>query len=349
MQTFWFTVITLMLTVYAILDGFDLGVGVIHHFAGKDERERHMMLRAIGPVWDGNEVWLVAAGGALFSSFPILYATSFSGFYLPLMMVLWLLMFRAIGIELRGHLDNRMWRQFWDFVFTGASALLSIFLGAALGNVIRGVPLNQEKFFFEPLWTNFLPHGQTGILDWYTVLTGLIALIALTVHGANYIALKTIGDVQRNARRIGKVGGLMFAIMALIGVLATLKVRPQMIENYNRHLWGWAIPLVAVGGLAGILYFRTRERDLAAFLSSSAAIAGMIGGAAFGLYPVVLPSTFGAQFDLTIWNASAQAYGLRIGVIWWSIGIVLAIAYFSFLYYTYRGKVSADADPASYS
>src|SRR6185295_6725546 len=138
----------LMLTVYVILDGFDLGAGIIHHFAAKTEDERRLILRAIGPVWDGNEVWLVVAGGTLFFSFPVLYAVSFSGFYLPLMMVLWLLMLRAIGIELRGHLDDPLWRQFWDFVFAVASALLAIFFGAAIGNVIRGVPLNSEGYFF---------------------------------------------------------------------------------------------------------------------------------------------------------------------------------------------------------
>src|SRR5262249_29174477 len=185
METFWFVIVAFVLTVYVILDGFDLGVGIIHHLAGKAEDERRLILRAIGPVWDGNEVWLVVAGGTLFFSFPVLYAISFSGFYLPLMMILWLLMLRAIGIELRGDLDNTLWRQFWDFVFAVASAMLAIFFGVALGNVIRGVPLNADKFFFEPLWTNFLPHGQTGILDWYTALTGGVAFVALAAHGAN--------------------------------------------------------------------------------------------------------------------------------------------------------------------
>ncbi len=201
-------------------------------------------------MWDGNEVWLVVAGGTLFFAFPMLYAASFSGFYLPLMMVLWLLMLRAIGIELRGHLDHPLWRQFWDFVFAVASALLAIFFGAALGNVIRGVPINADKYFFEALWTNFLPSGQTGILDWYTLLTSGVAFCALAAHGANYIALKTTGEVQARARHISKRAGWVFAALVIISLVATLRVRPQMMDNYQAHVWGWLIPLIVAGGFS---------------------------------------------------------------------------------------------------
>jgi cytochrome d ubiquinol oxidase subunit II len=331
-----------MLIVYVILDGFDLGAGVIHHFVGREERERALVLRAIGPVWDGNEVWLLAAGGTLFFSFPALYASSFSGFYLPLMMVLWLLMLRGIGIELRDHLESPEWRQFWDFVFWGASALLAIFFGAALGNVIRGVPLNAEKIFFEPLWTDFSPRGQTGILDWYTVLTGVVALVALAAHGASYIALKTVGEVQRRARAAGRITGGLFALLAAVSLFATLRVRPEMLNNYRAHPLSWVIPSAVAFGLVGIHYFRAKRRDLATFLSSSLAIAGMLGGAAFGLYPKVLPSTLGAENDLTVWNTAAQSYGLRIGAIWWAVGILLTTAYFVYLYRSVRGKIALE-------
>jgi hypothetical protein len=221
METFWFVAVALMLTVYVVLDGFDLGAGIIHHVAAKTEAERRGILRAIGPVWDGNEVWLIAAGGTLFFSFPVLYAASFSGFYLPLMMVLWLLMLRALGIELRGHVDDPLWRRFWDFTFAGSSAALAMFLGAALGNVIRGVPLGAERVFFEPLWTDFLPIGRTGILDWYTVLTGIVAFAALAVHGANYIALKTEGSVQMRARQVGQRAGWGFTVLVAISQAET--------------------------------------------------------------------------------------------------------------------------------
>jgi cytochrome d ubiquinol oxidase subunit II len=344
METFWFAVIALMLTVYVILDGFDLGAGIIHHFAARTEDERRLILRAIGPVWDGNEVWLLAAGGTLFFSFPVLYATSFSGFYLPLMMVLWLLMLRAIGIELRGHIDHPLWRQFWDFIFTVSSASLAIFLGAALGNVIRGVPLNADKIFFEPLWTDFLPRGQTGILDWYTVLTGIVALVALAAHGANYIALKTEGEVRKRASRISKFGAWIFAFLAILSLIATLQVRPQMIDNYKAHFWSWIIPLTVMAGAFGMHYFRMKGRDFPAFLSSSACIAGMLGGAAYGLYPTVLPSTLNPDYNLTIWNSAAQPYGLRIGVYWWAIGMIFATIYFTYLYRSFSGKVTSEGE-----
>jgi cytochrome d ubiquinol oxidase subunit II len=344
METFWFVVIAGMLSIYVILDGFDLGAGIIHFLAGKDERERTLILRTIGPVWDGNEVWLIAVGGTLFFSFPALYAASFSGFYLPLMMVLWLLMLRGIGIELRGHLENPLWKQFWDFTFSVASTMLAIFFGAALGNVMRGVPLNSERIFFEPLWTNFKPYGQTGVLDWFTILIGLTALVGLAAHGANYVALKTDGVLQTRARHISKWTGRAFVILAAVSLVATIRVRPQMMDNYMTRIWGMLIPLIVAVSLAAMQYYRARNRDFRAFLSSAASIAGMLAGIAFGLYPTVLPSTLGQEYDLTVYNSAAQSYGLRVGVIWWTIGIVLATIYFTYLYRTFRGKVTLEGE-----
>src|SRR6266581_2488522 len=178
MPTLWFILVAFTLIMYVLLDGFDLGAGIIHLVAARTDSERRLILRAIGPVWDGNEVWLIAAGATLFFTFPLLYASSFSGFYLPLIMVLWLLMLRGIAIEMRSRIPSPVWSAFWDGVFFLGSALLAIFLGAALGNVIRGVPLNKDATFFEPLWTDFFnPFSPTpGILDWYTVLVGLTAL-----------------------------------------------------------------------------------------------------------------------------------------------------------------------------
>src|SRR5437016_5715225 len=193
METVWFILVALMLTAYVVLDGFDLGVGIISPLVARDQTERRLVLRTIGPVWDGNEVWLLAAGGALYFAFPMLYASSFSGFYLPLMMVLWLLMLRGIGVEMRSHIGDPMRKSFCDFIFSGSSLLLAIFFGAAIGNVVRGVPLNAEGYFFEALWTNFKTGTNPGILDWYTVLTGVVALAALTTHGSLYVAAKTEG------------------------------------------------------------------------------------------------------------------------------------------------------------
>lgn len=172
MEILWFCIVAFMIAMYVILDGFDLGAGILHLFVARSEEERRTVLGAIGPVWDGNEVWLVAAGGTLYFAFPLLYASSFSGFYLPLMIVLWLLMLRGLGIELRHHVDHPMWKAFWDSTFSIGSLLLAIFFGAALGNVVRGVPLNADGYFFEPLWTTFTVVPEAGILDWFTVKIG---------------------------------------------------------------------------------------------------------------------------------------------------------------------------------
>ena len=197
METLWFCLVAVMIAVYVVLDGFDLGAGIVHLLVARTDAERRQVLRSIGPVWDGNEVWLLAGGGTLYFAFPALYASSFSGFYLPLMMVLWLLILRGISIEFRNHIDSPVWKPFWDAVFGGASALLAIFFGAALGNVVRGVPLDASGEFFLPLWTDFGSGHDAGILDWYTVLVGVAAFLALTVHGALWVALKTEGELER--------------------------------------------------------------------------------------------------------------------------------------------------------
>src|SRR5262245_34171034 len=228
-----------MLTAYVVLDGFDLGAGVISPFIARGHDERSVVSRTIGPVWDGNEVWLIATGGALYFAFPVLYASSFSGFYLPLMMVLWLLMLRGVGIELRSHVNDPLWWSFFDFVFSVSSLLLAIFFGAAIGNVIRGVPLNSDGFFFEALGTNFRVGPNPGILDWYTVLTGLLAMVTLTVHGAHYIALKTENDLNARAHRVAFVSWFALVALTVLSLVATLYVRPAVTQNFQLRPWGW--------------------------------------------------------------------------------------------------------------
>src|ERR1700758_2349529 len=200
MGVLWFSIVALMLVAYVILDGFDLGVGIMYLFVAETEQERQLALRAIGPVWDGNEVWLLAAGGTLFFAFPLLYASAFSGFYMPLMIVLWLLILRGLSAELRMHVQDPLWRSFFDGLFFFSSSLLAIFFGAALANVIRGVPIGDDHFFFLPLWTNWRVGPQPGLLDWYTVTGGLLVLVALAMHGALYTAFKVSGELESRAR-----------------------------------------------------------------------------------------------------------------------------------------------------
>ena len=344
METLWFILVAFMLVAYVVLDGFDLGAGIIHILVAKTDHERQVIIKAIGPVWDGNEVWLIAAGGTLYFAFPVVYASSFSGFYLPLMIVLWLLMLRAVGIELRAHVDNSLWRSFYDFVFPVSSLLLAIFFGAAIGNVIRGVPLNAEGYFFEALWTTFTVTAQPGILDWYTLLTGAVAFAALTVHGAHYVAVKTEGEINQRARRIARNMGWLVIVLTIASLFATLEVRPQMFDNYMTRKWGAIFPATVIASLGCMIYFRAKGRDLAAFLASSGYIVGMLGGAAFGLYPYLLPASTDDRYSLTIYNSSAGVYGLTVGVVWWVIGIALALGYFAFVYRSIRGKVTFEGE-----
>src|SRR5271168_1978896 len=204
MGIIWFWLVAIMLTVYVLLDGFDLGPGAIHLLVAKTDEERRQVLASIAPVWNGNEVWPIAAGGTLYFAFPALYASGFSGFYLPLMIVLWLLILRGSSIEFRNHIKSKVWNPLWDFVFFASSLLLAVFFGAALANVVRGVPLDASGYFFEPLWTNFQLGEETGILDWYTILVGVLALLALVMHGSLWVQLKTAGPVRDRAAKLGR-------------------------------------------------------------------------------------------------------------------------------------------------
>lgn len=344
METLWFLLVALMITLYVILDGFDLGAGIIHLWVARTSEERRLILKSIGPVWDGNEVWLLAGGGTLYFAFPMLYASSFSGFYLPLMMVLWLLILRGIGIEFRSHIEGPVWKGFFDGIFSLSSMLLAIFFGAAIGNVIRGVPLQADGYFFEPLWTNFKVSSHPGILDWYTVLLGVLAFVALMSHGALYVATKTEDAVNARARATAAVAWWGVTLLTVVGLLATLQIRPQVLDNYNNHRFGWWIPLLVLVSLVGMFHFRTRGNDRFAFVCSSTYLAGMLGGAAFALYPVVLPASTDAAFNLTIYNTASGHHGLRVGLAWWIIGIILAIGYFTYLYRLFRGKVTAKSE-----
>ncbi|MGA7400670.1 MAG: cytochrome d ubiquinol oxidase subunit II [Candidatus Sulfotelmatobacter sp.] len=344
METLWFMIVAVMVAAYVVLDGFDLGAGAIYLGAARTSDERRKILRAIGPVWDGNEVWLLAAGGTLYFAFPLLYASSFSGFYLPLMMVLWLLMLRGIGIELRAHMENRVWMGFFDLIFCVSSILLAIFFGAALGNVVRGVPLGPDGYFFEPLWTNFRVGANTGILDWYTILTGVIALVTLTAHGSLYIAVKTEDILGQRARTVALWAWPLQLILTVIGLVATTYIRPTVLDNYKQHAIGYLIPVVVFGSLSLMIYAIRKGQDKLAFVGSALYIVGMLVGAAFALYPVVLPSSSNPAYNLTIYNTAAGRHGLTVGFTWWAIGMVLALGYFTFLFRMFRGKVQLEGE-----
>jgi cytochrome d ubiquinol oxidase subunit II len=348
MQTVWFCLVAIMIAMYVVLDGFDLGAGALHLLVAKDERERQQVIRSIGPVWDGNEVWLLAGGGTLYFAFPALYASGFSGFYLPLMIVLWLLILRGAAVEFRGQVASAVWLKFWDVVFCGASLLLAVFYGAALGNVVRGVPLNEQGYFFEALWTNFRLGPNTGILDWYTVIVGVAALAALVLHGALWLVLKTEGPVRERAARLAR--GLWWAVLIMTIVLTaiTFAVQPAVPANLAAHPWGYVFPALALGGLAAMAWFIRKQDELKSFLASSIYIVGMLTSVVFGLYPLVLPASTNPNYSLSVDNAKAGDYGLRVGLAWWALGMLLVAGYTFYVYRSFAGKVKLEEGGEGY-
>jgi len=344
MEDVWFWLVAIMITLYVIFDGFDLGAGIVHLWVARTDEERGQVLRSIGPVWDGNEVWLLAAGGTLYFAFPTLYASGFSGFYLPLMMVLWLLILRGIAIEFRNHLESPLWKSFWDVIFSGSSLLLAIFFGAALGNVVRGVPLDASGFFFEPLWTDFRLGEKTGILDWFTVLVGIVALLTLTIHGAAWVIIKTDGMLQERCRRLAVRVWWALAGGTVLVTLATFCVQPQVPHRLLSQPWGLIFPALALLGLLGVWRFLKQNAQLRCFQASCAYITGMLTSTVFGLYPFVLPANTDPGLSLTVHNAKAPEYGLRIGLVWWTLGMALVTSYFVFTYRHFAGKVRSEAD-----
>jgi cytochrome d ubiquinol oxidase subunit II len=339
MLLIWFWLVAIMLVGYVVLDGFDLGVGVLHLLLARTEEERRLLIRTIGPVWDGNEVWLLAGGGTLFFAFPLLYASGFSGFYLPLMIVLWLLILRGIGIELRMHLDTPVWRGLFNGCFGIASLFLTVFYGAALGNVLRGVPLQRDGYFFLPLWTNWRVGPEPGILDWYTVIAGLVALVALSLHGANYVALKTTGELNLRARRAAAFLCPVLVGITIVSLIATLYIRPDLSANYQHAPVLYAIPVLVALSLFAVWRTRSKGNERGAFLSSASYLIWMLVGAAAAIYPNLLLSSTDPTLNITVYNAHSGEHALTVGLVWWSFGMAVATGYFVFVYRMFRGKL----------
>jgi len=342
MAMVWFWLVAIMIVSYVVLDGFDLGAGILHLFVARTEAERRAVLRSIGPVWDGNEVWLVAAGGTLYFAFPVLYATAFSGFYLPLMIVLWLLIGRAIGIEFRHQIDSPVWAPLWDVVFAVSSGLLALFFGVALGNVVRGVPLDTSGHFFEPLWTDFSPYGATGILDWYTLAVGLAALAALAMHGAHWIAMKTDQGTRDRARLTALWLWWAVVVLMTLVTMSTFSVQPHVWARVRAAPWGAGLPLLAATALGLARWFCVKSHDGQAFLASAAFLGVMLLTVALSMFPYLLPASTDPALGLTYERAAAHTYALKVGLAWWIPGMALVTASFVFLYRQSAGKVQSE-------
>lgn len=332
LNTVWFGLVGLLLTGYAILDGFDLGVGALHLFARTD-KDRRILLNAIGPVWDGNEVWLVTGGGALFAAFPEAYATAFSGFYLAFMLLLASLIFRAVAIEFRSKQPMGWWRTLWDISFSASSILCSLLIGIALGNLARGVPLTQDHEFAG----TFL-----GLLNPYALLIGVTTLALFMMHGAIYLVLKTEKPLHDRIRWWVNRTMILFIICYAVATMATLVYLPHMAKPIAANPALFVLPVLAVLAIANVPREIHLGHDFRAFLSSCAAIAALLALFGAGMYPHLIMSHPDPSNSLTIYNAASSPKTLSIMLVMALLGMPLVVGYTATIYWIFRGKVKPE-------
>lgn len=340
LQVFWFVALGLLLTGYAILDGFDLGVGTLHLFArsefakDSDEHgERRILLNSIGPLWDGNEVWLVTFGGALFAAFPRAYATALSGFYMPFMLLLVTLIGRAVAIEFRSKRPERWWRAYWDFSFSAASTLVTFISGVAVGNSIRGVPIDVEGEFAGSLAT---------LLNPYAAAVGAFAVLTSAMHGSVYLALKTDGALRKRVTSWMWTSFGLFLIGYVAVTMMTLVSVPTALKNFERWPAAWVLVGLNVLAIANIPRAIHQDRARYAFISSSATIASLVFLFGMAMFPNLLNSTPAPQHSLSIYNASSSETTLRLMQIVAFIGVPLILTYTATVYWIFRGKTRLD-------
>ena len=338
MELFWYIAIAVVLIIFFILDGYDFGTGIIHLFFAKEEKDKELITKAAGLFWDSNEVWLVAAGGLLFMAFPTFYASVFSGFYLPLILVLWLIIFRAIGLELRGQFKFQMWKDIWDASFGVSSLLLALFFGIALGNIVRGVNLGgvekgesvyEGHYFFLPLWdSSFSPLSKTpGVIDWFTIIIGFISVVTLAIHGANWVILKTNSSINDKLKGIIFKLNITLAILTMFSLFVWQIVNPNSYDNFVNRPYLIVFPIIYIVGLIGLFFIKKLKKDIHGFILSTLLIIGGITSSLASLFPVILPSINSVNAPLTIYNTSASEYGLSVALNWAIIGFILLFVY----------------------
>ena len=333
LQLIWFSLFVILLTGYAILDGFDLGVGILHLFSKEDE-ERRLMLNSIGPVWDGNEVWLVTAGGALFAGFPPIYATITSGFYLPVMALLAALIFRAVAIEVRSKSPRLWWRWVWDILFALASFLIALILGVVMGNLIQGVPLTGDGEFNGTLEHIFTP---------YALLVGFMTVFLFTMHGSIYLLMKTEGVFHDYLRKFVNPLIILFILFFSVTTVATLIYYPHMVEIFKQRPYLFGVVLLVILATANIPREISMGKDWRAFLSSAFTILCLMVIYGIGTYPNLVRNTLDPENgSLTIYNSSSSTLTLEVLLLMAIIGIPLVLAYTTCIYWIFRGKVRLD-------
>ncbi|MGH7950913.1 MAG: cytochrome d ubiquinol oxidase subunit II [Limisphaerales bacterium] len=340
----WYAILTFMLVMFIVLEGFDIGASMLQHVVGKTEAERRLVIAAIGPLWSWHEVWLVGFGGTLMVAFPNILASAFAGFYLAFFLLLWSLILRGISLEVGGHIAEPMWRTAWNFIFVASNLLLAILIGAALGNIVRGVPLNADGKFSLAFFTDFSPYGNVGILDWFTVSVALFMLVTFAAHGANGLVLKTEGPVHdrslRLARRLWKIVLLLLAIITF----ETWRVRPELFSGMSPKPFAWIGLIFVIGGAVAIFTGLRGKGELRAVIGSSLFIAGLMIAGAASVFPIMLRSTLAPENSLSAYKNAAAGHGLVIALIWWPIAFILAVGYALFIYRYFLGKVKAAED-----
>jgi cytochrome bd ubiquinol oxidase subunit II len=336
----WFAIAALMLAAFVVLDGWDFGAGALTLLVARTDAERRAVLRAIGPLWSWNEVWLVAAGGVLFVAFPRALAVGFAGTYLALFLVLWSLILRGVSIEARNQLADPLWRAFWDFTLMVSSALLMILCGAALGNVVRGFPLDVSGEFSLPFFTDFGVRGQVGLLDWYTVSVGVFAAVSLSAHGATYLVWRTEGVLRERGLKSGRILWLATFVLLPILTVETWVVRPELFPSMAPRPVAWVGVALTCGGVVGLLVGDRARRELLAFVGSCAFLAGLLIAAAAAVFPDLLHSTLDGAHSITAYSAASSDHSLGLALIWWPVALVLSLAYALFIARQFRGKVT---------
>jgi len=325
----WFVLLGVLLAGYAILDGFDLGVGILH-MAFRNDKNRRLAINSIGPLWDGNEVWLVTFGGAMFAAFPNAYATVFSGFYVAFMLLLFALIFRAVSMEFRGKRDSQAWRRFWDYSFFGASLLATFLFGVAAGNALVGIPVDAGGVYTGTFFDLVQP---------YPILVGLLTVSFAAMHGAIYLFLKTEHELQQLVHRWMWRGFGLTLITFMLTTIFTLAMMPHVITNFREHPWAWAFVVLVVLAFANIPRAIFLDRPFYAFVSSSLTIIGMVFLFSFSLFPNLVVSSISPTYSLTIHNAASSQKTLKIMAIIAMIGMPFVLAYTTAIYWAFRGKV----------
>lgn len=334
LEFIWFTAFVILVTGYVILDGFDMGVGMLHLFSKKDT-ERRIMLNAIGPIWDGNEVWLVTAGGALFAGFPDVYATLFSAFYTPLMGLLCALIFRAVAIEFRSKQPMAWWRWTWDVLFSLASFVMALILGVFLGNLIRGIPLDEHMEFTGSL---------EDLLSPYALLVGLMAVALFFMHGAIFVVMKTEGELHEKMRRRVNPSIIFFIMCYAFTTVATLIYMPHMVKTIQDRPWFLLAAALNMLAIANIPREISRGNDGRAFISSCANIVCLMALFGIGTYPYAVRAINDPEhLSMSIYATASSEKTLEILILIALIGIPLVISYTIAIYWIFRGKVKLES------